>query len=224
MPRSSSSSTRRSSATRPACTSGWPSPSPRTSSRRSCSSTKCSRSATPPSRRSAWARWARWPARRPHRPLRQPQHGRRAGALQPRRAPAFGPDAALWGVDEVVSTYHAETSWVDGSLTARRDRQGDQRLRTSHLHIYPARGHPGDAVCSGDDTVFELHYENLSGQRSAQPRGHGRHLRLPWPCHDFSGERPCGREDRHGDVGWELPVRSAEAPPHPGPVHRQHPA
>jgi lipopolysaccharide transport system ATP-binding protein len=68
------------------------------------------------------------------------------------------------GVDEVVSTYHAETSWVDGSLATRRDRQGDQRLRTSHLYIYPARGHPGDAVCVGDDTVFELHYENLSGQ------------------------------------------------------------
>ena len=33
---------------------------------------------------------------RAHRALREPQHGRRAGALQPRRAPPFGPDAALW--------------------------------------------------------------------------------------------------------------------------------
>ena len=55
---SSSSSTRRSSATRAACTCGWRSRSRRTSSRRSCSSTRCSPSATPSSRRSASARWA----------------------------------------------------------------------------------------------------------------------------------------------------------------------
>ncbi len=58
-PRSSASSTRRSSATRAGCTCGSRSPSPPTSSRRSCSSTRCSRSATRRSRRSAWARWRR---------------------------------------------------------------------------------------------------------------------------------------------------------------------
>ena len=54
------SSTRRSSATRAACTCGWRSPWRRTSSPRSCSSTRCSRSATPASSRSAWARWKTW--------------------------------------------------------------------------------------------------------------------------------------------------------------------
>jgi lipopolysaccharide transport system ATP-binding protein len=67
-------------------------------------------------------------------------------------------------VDEVVATYHAEISSAEGSLAERRDRQGDQRLRVSQLHIYPTRGRPGDAVCTGDDTVFEMHYENRSGQ------------------------------------------------------------
>ena len=51
-----SSSTRRSSATRAACTCGSRSPSPRTCGPRSSSSTRCSPSATPRSRRSAWAR------------------------------------------------------------------------------------------------------------------------------------------------------------------------
>ena len=41
-----------------ACTCGSPSPWPPTSSPRSCSSTRCSRSATPSSRGSAWARWS----------------------------------------------------------------------------------------------------------------------------------------------------------------------
>ena len=68
------------------------------------------------------------------------------------------------GVDEVVSTYHAEVSSTEGSLAERHDRQGDQRLRVAKLHIFPLRGNPGDPVRTGDDTVFELYYENRSGQ------------------------------------------------------------
>ena len=83
-PRSRHSSTRRSSAIPAACTSGWRSPSPRISSRRSCSSTKCWRSATPRSRRSAWARWATSRATGPHRAVRQPQHAEHRKALSAR--------------------------------------------------------------------------------------------------------------------------------------------
>ena len=114
----------------------------------------------------------------------------------------------------MVSTYHSEISWVDGSLTARRDRQGDQRLRTSHLNIYPARGHPGDAVCAGDDTVFELHYENLSGQPV-------RNLEVTIGIYDFLGRAMTFLENApvgvriDTEIGWELPVRSPEAPSHP---------
>ena len=84
------------------------------------------------------------------------------------------------GVDEVVSTYHAEISSAEGSLAARQDRQGDQRLRVSQLHVFPLRGNPGDAVRTGDDTIFELYYENRSGQAV-------RNLEVTIGIYDFLG-------------------------------------
>ena len=71
-----SSSTRRSSATRAACTCGWRSPSRRTSSRRSCSSTRCWRSATPQFQKKCLGKMNDVAAGRPDGPLREPQHGR----------------------------------------------------------------------------------------------------------------------------------------------------
>ncbi len=71
---------------------------------------------------------------------------------------------ARGGVGEVIMAYHAEASISENSLPARADRQGDQRLRASQLCIYPVHGCPGGAVCVGDDTVFELHYENPGGK------------------------------------------------------------
>ena len=84
------------------------------------------------------------------------------------------------GVDEVVSTYHAEISSAEASLSARQDRQGDQRLVVSKLHIFPLRGNPGDTVRTGDDTVFELYYKNRSGQSV-------RNLEVTIGIYDFLG-------------------------------------
>jgi lipopolysaccharide transport system ATP-binding protein len=67
-------------------------------------------------------------------------------------------------VHQVVAIYNSDLSSTQGSLAERKDRQGDQRLRVVQLHIYPAHGRRADGVCTGDDTVFEMHYENLSGR------------------------------------------------------------
>ena len=118
------SSTRRSSATRAGCTCGWRSPSPPTSSRRSCSSTRCWRSATPASSASASARWATSPAQGrtvlfvSHNMAAMQALCRRGIFLEGGRVHTDGP------IDEAVSGYLRASSRLDDRPRERTDRRG----------------------------------------------------------------------------------------------------
>ena len=182
-PASSSSSTRRSSATRAACTCAWPSRSPRTSTPRSCSSTRCSRSATPTFQRKCLGKMRRGRAQqgrtvlfvshnlagpaavRPGRPgstaaSSPPTARRRRG----RRLPARGVDPPAGRRREIRpdAPRAARAGDASGASAARRRRRAD-RLPPARSAACPrSRARGRNAI---EEAVLEVGISTVDGQR-----------------------------------------------------------
>ena len=180
---------------------GSPSPSPPTSSRRSCSSTRCSRSATPPSSASRWRRWPRWPGRG-GRSSSSPTTWRRS-----RRSASAASCSSAAGRLPTLRSRRRSTSYLRAlersaseDLLDRTDRDGRgwKESRVRRLGVYDAESGQADVVVGGppgEDRGRADRGAADDGVPADDPQ-------QPRPPVDDARQRALGAGRRRATPGW----------------------